>query len=261
MSHAETDRVATGDRVEAARSAVESNPVWYHTIELAPGVATPGVIDLRSAAPRVLPDDLSGLRALDVGTFDGFWAFEMERRGAEVVAIDVDRIDAAEWPPLNRPKLEARAKEWDVQLGRGFKIASEFTGSSVQRVISPVYDVTADVLGGPVDFAFSGDIMLHLRDPVRALQAIWGALKPGGRLLMFEPFSLPATLRSPRQPLAEFKPLVTDFDWWYPNLATLAAWPRAAGFAEVRRTAVLRPKAAGKGMKAWHAAVLSRRQG
>ena len=260
MSNAEPgSAVAEGDRADAARKAAGSNPVWYHTIELAPGVATPGQIDLREAAGRVLPDDLSGKRALDVGTFDGFWAFEMERRGAEVVAIDVDRIDAAEWPPLNRPKLEARAREWDVQLGRGFNIVSEFTGSSVKRVISPVYDVTAEVLGGPVDFAFSGDIMLHLRDPIRALQAIRGALAPGGQLLQFEPFSLPATLRAPRRPMAEFKPLVTDFDWWYPNLATLSAWPRAAGFADVRRTGVLRPKAAGKGMTAWHAAILSQR--
>ena len=31
---------------------------WYHTIEIAPGVRTPGLVDLRSIAPRVLPDDL-----------------------------------------------------------------------------------------------------------------------------------------------------------------------------------------------------------
>ena len=33
---------------------------------------------------------MSGMRALEVGTWDGFWAFEMERRGAEVVALDLD---------------------------------------------------------------------------------------------------------------------------------------------------------------------------
>ena len=57
--------------------AVARNPAWYHTIELAPGVVTPGEIDLRKLAARVLPDRLDGLRALDVGTFDGFWAFEL----------------------------------------------------------------------------------------------------------------------------------------------------------------------------------------
>lgn len=31
-----------------------------------------------------------GMCALNVGTWDGFWAFEMERRGAEVVALNLD---------------------------------------------------------------------------------------------------------------------------------------------------------------------------
>jgi hypothetical protein len=63
------------------RAAVAANPVWYHSIELAPGLVTPGHIDLRPVARRVLPERMEG-RALDVGTFDGFWAFELERRGA-----------------------------------------------------------------------------------------------------------------------------------------------------------------------------------
>ena len=249
-----------GERHEAARRAAESNPHWYHSIELAPGVVTPGYVDLRELAPKLLPGDLSGRRALDVGTFDGFWAFEMERRGAEVVAIDVDTIDSAEWPPLNRPALEQRAQEWDIALGRGFKIASEAIGSSVRRVISNVYDVSPERLGGPVDFVFSGDILLHLRDPVRALEALLGALAPGGTLTMFEPFSVPATLRAPRRAMAEFKPLETEFDWWYPNLATLRGWPVAAGFTDVRRVGIHRPSAA-KRITGWHAHLVARRSG
>nr|MBA2506600.1 methyltransferase type 11 [Thermoleophilaceae bacterium] len=73
----------------SAREAVAANPHWYHSIEVAPGVVTPGQVDLRGTAEKLLPPSLASTRALDVGTFDGFWAFEMERRGAEVVAIDV----------------------------------------------------------------------------------------------------------------------------------------------------------------------------
>lgn len=247
---------AAGDRHEAARRAVASNPHWYHSIELAPGVVTPGYVDMRKIAPSVLPADLGGKRALDVGTFDGFWAFELERRGAEVVAIDVDAIDSAEWPPLNRPALEQRAQEWDIALGRGFAIAAEALGSDVSRVISSVYDVTPDRLGGPVDFAFSGDILLHLRDPVRALEAIRGTLLPGGTLMMFEPFSIAATLRAPRRPMAEFKPLETEFDWWYPNLSMLLAWPTAAGFVDVERVSIHRPSDA-KRITGWHAGIVA----
>ena len=35
---------------ETARRAVAANPVWYHAIELAPGVVTPGRADWRHAA-------------------------------------------------------------------------------------------------------------------------------------------------------------------------------------------------------------------
>ena len=64
---------------------------------------------LRETASRVLPESLAGVRALDIGTFDGFWAFEMERRGAEVVAIDIERVGQAQLPPSNRSRLEREA--------------------------------------------------------------------------------------------------------------------------------------------------------
>src|ERR1700683_4686378 len=49
---------------------------WYHTIELPGGVVTKGAHDHRDVVGRVgLPADLAGRRALDVATFDGFWAF------------------------------------------------------------------------------------------------------------------------------------------------------------------------------------------
>ena len=111
-----------------------------------------------------------GKRALDVGTFDGFWAFEMERRGADVVAIDVPTLEAAEWPEVNRERLEATAREWGLELGRGFRLAAEALGSSVERIECHVQELARDRIGGPVDFVFSGAILLHLRDPVGALE-------------------------------------------------------------------------------------------
>ena len=247
-----------GDGVGAARRAIEANPHWYHSIELAPGVVTPGHVDLRATASKVLPHDMSGRRALDIGTFDGFWAFEMERRGAEVVAIDVDSLDSAEWPPLNRAELEQRASEMDVELGRGFRLASEALGSDVRRVTSDVYELTPERIDGPVHFAFSGAILLHLRDPVRALERIRGALAPGGVVTLLEPFSLAATLCFPRRPVARFQPLEKEFNWWYPNLSALWAWLTAAGFTDVRRTGLHRPKAT-REMRAWYASIEARR--
>jgi len=231
------------DRIEVARQALRDNPVWYHTIELAPGIVTPGYIDLRRTAERLLPDDLSGRRALDVGTFDGFWAFEMERRGAEVVAIDVEGAADAEWSPVHRKNLEAQADAFGLQLGLGFRFASTALDSGVKRVITSVYDLAADAIGGEVDFAFSGAILVHLRDPVRALERIHDVLSPGGELRLMEPFSPRLTLRAPRRPIAHFGALQSGFNWWWPNAATVRAWARVAGFERLGRTAFLRPPA------------------
>ncbi len=232
---------ATASRRERALQAIAENPTWYHSIELAPGVVTPGRVDMRAAAERVLPDDLSGRRALDIGTFDGFWAFEMERRGAEVVAIDVERVDAAEWPPRNRARLLAEVDRHQLELGRGFRLAAGLLDSTVERRICSVYDLGPEAIGGGVDFVFMGALLLHLRDPVQALENVRASLRPGGELRSMEPFDLGLTARSPRAPAARFQPLETPFNWWLGNIAILRDWPRAAGFGRPRLLRVLRP--------------------
>src|SRR3954467_2888750 len=97
---------------------------WYHTIELAPGVATPGMFDHRPHIGRYpLPDDLTGKRCLDVGTMDGFWAFDRGRRGATDVTrrrgSDPDQLD---WPVALRAGHEKRMDETKAPL---FALAHE----------------------------------------------------------------------------------------------------------------------------------------
>src|SRR5437763_15483010 len=97
---------------------------WYHTLELAPGIVTPGWLDHRPVVQRIpLPQSLVGRRCLDVGTFNGFWAFEMERRGAaEVIGVDV--LDPArwDWPAGSDEKTVAVIGE-RMAHGDGFEIA------------------------------------------------------------------------------------------------------------------------------------------
>src|SRR3954470_21283546 len=152
---------------------------WYHTIDLAPGVTTPGWCDMRGVADvPPIPKRLKGKRALDCGTFDGFWAFELEKRGAEVVAIDIDEIPPPDAPLIHRAKTIEEMG--DTKPGTGFRILKEYFGSTVERITCNVYDVRPDVIGGPVDVAFMGALLLHLRDPIRALEAVHATLRPGG---------------------------------------------------------------------------------
>ena len=251
---------AAGDQSERAATlaAIAHNPVWYHTLELPGGVTTPGQIDLRRIAPRLLPPDLHGKRALDVGSFDGFWAFELERRGAEVVAIDIDRVDDAQLPPNNRERIEREARAFGVQMGRGFEIAAELLGSSARRVVCDVSELTPETIGGPVDVAFLGALLIHVRDPVLALERIRSALVPGGELYQLEAISLRLSLLHPRRPVAHQQTLETPFNWWYPNWAALKVWLRTAGFDEIRGIGLHHPPQQPP-MGNWYRGIRSRR--
>src|SRR3712207_9588764 len=88
---------------QEAREAIASSPLWYHVIEVAPGVATPGWFDLRPIVDRMPWPDVAGKRCLDVGTYDGFLAFELEGRGAaEVVAVALHPHTKGGVPPAMR---------------------------------------------------------------------------------------------------------------------------------------------------------------
>jgi SAM-dependent methyltransferase len=228
---------------------------WYHTIDLGDGRATSGAVDLRGPAAKILPRDLSGRRALDVGTFDGFWAFELERRGADVIAADLERLDQVEWPPPNRERLAARAG--DERPGERFGLAARILGSHVRRVESSIYDLDPARLGGHVDDALVGALLLHLRDPVRGLERVRDVLTPGGRLIVIEPFRMALSILRRRMPAAHLEATSTDFNWWVPNLACLRAWLVLAGFEQIERRAVFRLKGV-KPIRQWCAALVAR---
>jgi tRNA (mo5U34)-methyltransferase len=156
--------------------------LWYHTLEL-PGFTTTGLFDLRDAVHHYqLPASLGGKRVLDVGTWDGFWAFELERRGAaEVVAIDLDDERELDWPPRRRTPNP------DLVRGAGFALAKQLLDSRVERVVCSIYDATPENLG-TFDLVFCGSVLIHLRDQLLALERIARLTKPGGVLISAEEY-------------------------------------------------------------------------
>src|SRR5260370_705542 len=87
---------------------------WYHTLELAPGVVTPGWFDLRPVADKLPWPDLTGRPCLDVGTFDGFWAFAMARRGG-LAHVAPAPADAARPAGGGRPAVVVAAQPGRVE--------------------------------------------------------------------------------------------------------------------------------------------------
>jgi tRNA (mo5U34)-methyltransferase len=203
---------------------------WYHTMELAPGVTTPGFFDHRPLVPRLpFPASLAGRRCLDIATFDGFWAFEMERRGAdEVIAIDILDPLAWDWPFGSGDEVVA-ALERRKQGGMGFRIAADLLGSSVQHVECSVYDLDPAV-HGTFDFVYMGSLLMHLRDPVRALERTRSVCS--GTFLLVDNVDLLLSCLSPRRPLADLDGVGRPW-WWKPNLAALRRMVTAAGFEVV----------------------------
>ena len=198
---------------------------WYHTIELPDGTVTPGYYDHRPLVPRYgLPADLKGKRALDVATFDGFWAFELERRGADVVASDLARMSELDLPPQAKDIL--LAKGMDRETGEGFKLAHAALNSRVERVLCDVYDLDPGRVG-TFDFIHVADLLLHLEKPLAALRAIRSVAT--GTALIVDCFD-PAVPSGSTRYLGGWSGAV----WWMPSLDTLAQMVLDAGFSDVK---------------------------
>jgi tRNA (mo5U34)-methyltransferase len=158
-----------------ARRVLGEVPFWFHTFALnrTEGIYTPGVaVDHRYRLP-FLPAGFATLRVLDVGTFDGFYAFVAEARGAKrVVAIDSEQH--VKW---------VRAR-WDVEPegGKGFHTIANLLGSHVEY--HRLEASRLDELGETFDFVFCLGILHRVTDPLGLLQLLRARLADGGRVLL-----------------------------------------------------------------------------
>jgi tRNA (mo5U34)-methyltransferase len=251
--------VGIGDTSVADLASEVAGLEWYHTLELAPGVVTPGWHDLRPIVGEIpFPRSLEGKRCLDVGTFDGFWAFEMERRGAaEVVGIDILDPEKWDWPYGSEPEVIAEIGRRKGR-GGGFEIARRALNSSVQRLDRSVYDLDESD-AGRFDLIYLGSLLVHLRDPTRALERLRGVCD--GTMIVVDGIDLLLSLLLPRRPTATFDARGRPW-WWYPNQAGLARQIEAAGFELIegpRR--IYMPPGAGQPLASFHPRLLTTRDG
>lgn len=214
------------ERIEVIEQ-VRSVPAWYHTINLPHGVSTPGLFDHRPALHLYgLPGSLSGKQCLDVATFDGFWAFEMEARGGKVSALDLPDMRDWDIPPVYRARY--LRNNWSRPTRSGFEVAHELRSSRVERHEMSVYQLAPETLG-MFDVVYCGDLLLHLRDPNRALQCIRSVTRE---------YALLVDCVHPLLMLAPFEGMVylggrEDCVWWCFKPSTLAGMLYDAGFSHV----------------------------
>lgn len=137
---------------------------WWHVIEFPDGTITPGQCDYRQRTHRErfqIPDDMTGLKVLDLGTFDGYWAIEAKKRGADVTAAD-------RWNPmLDTAKLALGAYEIPYCWLGDLDIPDKATW-----------------MHNAFDAVFFFGILYHLKNPYQGIMNAAAFLKRGGRLFL-----------------------------------------------------------------------------
>lgn len=208
---------------------------WFHNLHLPDGLQTAPEHPLGDFPAYkwrefegVLPADLSGCRALDIGCNAGYHTFELARRGADVLAIDHD------------PHFLAQAQWAAHRLG---------LAERVRLQQCDVYDI--DRIEGTFDVVLFLGVLYHLRYPMLGLDLV--SEKVGGTLVLQTltrpadegravppdlPFDRREELAAPDWPSMAFieHRLADDpTNWWAPSPAALEAMVRSTGLRVVGR--------------------------
>jgi SAM-dependent methyltransferase len=146
---------------------------FYHTMEL-PGH---GVIegrdwDLRGGVDEYLGKvDFDGQRVLEIGPASGFLTFEIEKRGADVVSVEVTAEHGWDFVPYPAQKLEEVFGPRRIvmqQLKNSYWFSRAALHSKARVYYGDVYNLPAAL--GQFDIAVMGSVLLHCRDPLRIVE-------------------------------------------------------------------------------------------
>lgn len=228
-------------------SRVEAVPFWWHSIDLGEGVVTPGfktLAVLEAELTRLELGDLRGKSVLDVGSYDGYFAFAAERLGADrVVALDhyVWSFELSEYmkyrdacvargAPVAAP--EALPELWrpdELPGRRAFDVAHQALGSNVEVVVGDLLDYDLDALG-TFDVVLYLGVLYHMRHPLLALERL-AAVTRGTAVIETQAESFRSSERLPLCRFIERDEFNADpTNWWTFNEAALLSMCRAAGF-------------------------------
>ena len=185
---------------------------WVHQIDLGNGVVTPGRWPphplIRTALSRI---DFAGKKVLDVGTWDGLWAFEAERRGAiQVVATDY----------ITQRSYSAQPT---------FQLAHQTLGSRVayHPKIS-VFEIEK-LAERDFDIVLFCGVYYHLRDPLRAFAKLRRVIKDGG-LIVVEGDAIFGTTESYARFYYDEWHHNDPSNWWVPSVRCLRSWIESSFF-------------------------------
>lgn len=181
---------------------------WYHSFEGIEGAMPLSWLQKRWAR-FPLPSVLTGKRVLDIGSWDGWFSFEAERRGAAVTSVDREEV-------TNYLKMHRRL------------------GSRNDYRILDFYELPSAGLGR-FDIVFCLGVLYHLRHPMLALEILCSLTTD---VAIVETFIIEGDPEIPVMEFYESNELNGQFDNWIgPTGNCVLAMCRAAGFARVEQLA------------------------
>lgn len=192
-------------RLRTLIDAINAKGGGYHMLEFSDGSRINGDYDMRQYLHFYdIPDDLSGKKALDIGTAGGFFALDMARRGASVTAIDI-----WDWDPVQ-------------------EIGQE-NGYDITYYQKSVYELDAEF--GQFDIVVCGSLILHLPNPFGVIEAVSSVCR--GRAIVAT--SCPADSATEVRPICEFVGQRADdgpyWSYWTIGAEALRRMFLAAGFS------------------------------
>jgi tRNA (mo5U34)-methyltransferase len=206
---------------------------WYHSIELPDGQVIQGLQSLDQLRARIarfpIPLDLRGKRVLDIGAWDGWFSFEMERRGAEVLALD------------------------SAEHTR-FRVARELLGSKVEFRAADICRISPREIGR-FDIVLFFGVLYHLKHPLLALETVCDLATEAAFVESYVTDDGADLAAPPVMEFYETTELRGQFDnWCGPNTACLMAFCRTAGFARVQFETVVDRRAHVSCFRKWDGA-------
>ena len=188
---------------------------WYHTFNFGNGIVTSGNDDSYKRIRTLrMPEDLSGMTVLDIGSWDGFFAFEAERRGASrVLATDSFCWSGEGWGSKD-----------------GFNLARKILNSKVEDLEIDVLELSPEKVGA-FDLVLCLGVLYHMRDPLLALERIFSVTK---RQLILDTHVDCAVNNRPMIAFYPGNELNNDpTNWCGPNRAAVEAMLKTVGFSRV----------------------------
>ena len=220
-----------GDRaiMDAFLKEEISRRKWYHCMDLGNGVTTPGFPydhiwnNTRQARSAI---DYTNKTVLDLGSWDGMWAFEAEMLGAAlVVATDCLNYWQLPWHHGMNNLILVREAIFS-QVVPLWNISPYVLRDRLDNML-----YSHPLLGGGFDIAQHLGMLYHLRDPLLSLAQCRSVIKEGGTLLVETAIHHAEDSVSMRFNFGSDAFYKDDFStWWAPTLPCLREMLRMSFF-------------------------------